>query len=87
MDFGINKLSYRVLPLKEGCIVVEVHHDNQGMRREIERHRDDPKWFLRLLAEKQEGSRARQHLRDAVRKYERYFREGEVTFIAAGEKS
>ena len=87
MDFGINKLSYRVLPLKEGWINVEVHHDNRSMRQEIKRRRDEPEWFLKLLIEDQEGSRARQHLRRVVKTYERHFTEGHVNFVLVGDGS
>lgn len=85
-DFGGHTLSYRVIPVENGWIHLEVHHKNHDIRRQIEKHLDDPRWFLRYLTVDDSGIIAIKHLKEVVSQFQDHFREGHVSVILVEDR-
>jgi len=84
VNFGRHRLSYRVIPEENDWIRLEVHHKNQGVRKEIETHLDDPRWFLRHVAANHGGIMAKKHLKEIVSRFKSHFQTGRVSIILMG---
>ncbi len=84
VDFGRHRLSYRVISEKNDRIRLEVHHKNQGVRKEIQTHMDDPRWFLKYLTVNHGGIMARKYLKEVVSRFKGHFQEGRVSIVLIG---
>ena len=80
--YGVDKDQYKPVLMEDGYLEVEVLHNNKSVRNLIEKHKDDPQYFLDNLDKYiDHQQRARKWLAEIVMDYRSYFEEGRVTFV------
>ncbi len=80
-EYGAGKVMYRTAILEDGYLEVQVLHANQNVRKLIDTHTDDPKYFSDNIEKfTDHKQRARKWLADVVIDYRSYFDENRVTF-------
>jgi hypothetical protein len=81
-EYGINKVSYRVIEKLDGSIEVQVCNDNNRVRKTIADHCADIKYFLLHFSKHgMDDSRARYWLVELVNDYRTQFERGQVVFV------
>ena len=80
--YGVDKDLYIPVLMEDGYLEVQVLHNNKSVRNLIEKHKDDPQYFLDNLDKYiDHQQRARKWLAEIVMDYRSNFEEGRVTFV------
>ena len=69
-DYGIKRLSYRVIEKPDGWINLQVHHENKEVRKLIQRNKANPRYFLNHMSSyRRDNLRAKQWLSSVIEDY------------------
>lgn len=80
--YGGNKPSYGAKKLEDGTIEVRVYHSNKGTRALLEKHKENPSYFLeRYSAFKDSGTMAEKWLAKVMEDFRVEFERNQVRII------